>query len=675
MNAPTRKRVARWGGRLWFAAAGCALGMSALPVAAADAAATTRELTAVLRSESATLFDRVRACQQLAIIGTPEAVPALAALLTDAKLGHYAREALEAMASAEADTALRDALNRVQGEQLIGVVNSLGARQDRQAAPLLLQLAQDEKSPAANAALLALARIDASRMVDVRRDADGARRAAAAEAELIRAEDFVRVGKMEEAHAIYQTRFNDPDLPPQTKLSAARGAILTGWKDGAGQELIHALRSDDRAWRAVGLRAIRELPGEKVTPIVARLIDELGPVAQALILEALVDRGDEGVRELIERYTTAHDETVRLAAWRGLGRVGGASSVPLLLAGLNKGSTAENEAVRRSLAEIAVPGADETLLQALATSGAGTRVTLIGILGERGAEKATPAMLRLAGDADGATREAALRALALLAKPNDLPQLIRLSLAGVNDEARLLADRAILAAALKIPEPERRVEPVLAAFRAAKRPADQAALLRPLGAIVRATGGSEPAHAAVTGALRDSHTGVRAAAVKILADWPEATAVPALLTELEGNLPEELRAMALDGVVRLATAVAAGRDKTALDVTAVFTRANMAVRTDADRMKVVAGLGSVRRIESFNMLVPYLEVAAVRTEAALAIVQIAPALLGGADGPAVKRTLQRIAETEKDADVKAKAARLAKGGGAPNAAKKGKKKN
>ena len=71
------------------------------------------------------------------------------------------------------------------------------------------------------------------------------------------------------------------------------------------------------------------------------------------------------------------------------------------------------------------------------------------------------------------------------------------------------------------------------------------------------------------------------------------------------------------------------------------------------------------------MLLPYLERPALSTEAALAIVQIAPALLNGAEAHAVKATLTKIAETEKDGDVRARAARLK--GGAP-VGKKGKAK-
>src|SRR5690349_1443724 len=76
---------------------------------AATDAGQTHELVAVLQS-NADLAARARACQQLAIVGTPDAVPALAALLADPKLGYYARDALEVMPDARAVEALRNAL-------------------------------------------------------------------------------------------------------------------------------------------------------------------------------------------------------------------------------------------------------------------------------------------------------------------------------------------------------------------------------------------------------------------------------------------------------------------------------------------------------------------------------------------------------------------------------------
>src|ERR1041384_3351999 len=67
-----------------------------------------------LRSADATLFQKAKACQRLAIGGARAAVPALAALLSDEKLGHYARYGLEPIPDPTVDEALREALGKLK---------------------------------------------------------------------------------------------------------------------------------------------------------------------------------------------------------------------------------------------------------------------------------------------------------------------------------------------------------------------------------------------------------------------------------------------------------------------------------------------------------------------------------------------------------------------------------
>src|SRR5687768_6339613 len=85
----------------------------------------TRLLLSVVQS-NADLAARARALQQLALVATKDAVPSLSALLSDEKLGQYARDVLEQMPDPAAGDALRAALGTVKGKALIGVVNSLG---------------------------------------------------------------------------------------------------------------------------------------------------------------------------------------------------------------------------------------------------------------------------------------------------------------------------------------------------------------------------------------------------------------------------------------------------------------------------------------------------------------------------------------------------------------------
>ena len=67
------------------------------------------QLLAVLNSD-VELFEKAKACQRLAIIGTSKSVPVVAKLLADPNLSHYARFALESNPSSEVDKAFRQAL-------------------------------------------------------------------------------------------------------------------------------------------------------------------------------------------------------------------------------------------------------------------------------------------------------------------------------------------------------------------------------------------------------------------------------------------------------------------------------------------------------------------------------------------------------------------------------------
>ena len=103
--------------------------------------------------------DKAIVCKKLAICGNQEAVPALAALLADAKLAAWARIALEAIPDQAAGDALRNAAGKLQGRLLVGVINSIGVRRDAKAIDLLTQKVNDTETEVVAAAAVALGRI------------------------------------------------------------------------------------------------------------------------------------------------------------------------------------------------------------------------------------------------------------------------------------------------------------------------------------------------------------------------------------------------------------------------------------------------------------------------------------------------------------------------------------
>jgi hypothetical protein len=114
---------------------------------------------AIVENANASTYARAKACQRLAVIGGGRAVRAVAPLLTDPQLSHYARTALETNPDTTANDALRGALPKVKGTLLVGVINSIGTRRDTEAIAALEKLRHDSDVEVVLAADAALARI------------------------------------------------------------------------------------------------------------------------------------------------------------------------------------------------------------------------------------------------------------------------------------------------------------------------------------------------------------------------------------------------------------------------------------------------------------------------------------------------------------------------------------
>ena len=144
---------------------------------------SSADLVAVLNSD-ADLQKKAFACQQLAIVGEPDAVPALASLLGDDKLADYARSALEMIAAPAAGDALRQALAKPRrpppgrSDRFVRCAPRLAA------VPELCRLAAGPADDAAAEALAALGKLATPEALDcfraaLQNPADGRRLAAA----------------------------------------------------------------------------------------------------------------------------------------------------------------------------------------------------------------------------------------------------------------------------------------------------------------------------------------------------------------------------------------------------------------------------------------------------------------------------------------------------------------
>jgi HEAT repeat protein len=180
------------------------------------------KLIKILKNTKATEFAKAKACQRLAVIGTKEAVPALAALLTDPKFAHYARFGLEPIPDRSVDEALRRALGQVKGMLQVGVINSIGNRKDVKAVESLTKLMDDSDTKVAAAAASALGRIGSPEAAKALQKAVDYTRTVAGDC-LECAEGLVAQGKKDQALVLYDTLLGRSDLPKGLRMAAARG--------------------------------------------------------------------------------------------------------------------------------------------------------------------------------------------------------------------------------------------------------------------------------------------------------------------------------------------------------------------------------------------------------------------------------------------------------------------
>lgn len=171
-------------------------------------------------------------CRKLMVIGTAASVQSLAALLPEADHSHMARYALERIPAAEAAQALRDALPKLDGELKVGVIGSLGVRQDVASVPALAALVDAADAAVARSAALALGAIGAAesaRALRAAKPADAEVQAAVRDSALTCAERLVAAGDKAEALAIYKSFLGD-DQPKHVRLAATRGMLACAGK-------------------------------------------------------------------------------------------------------------------------------------------------------------------------------------------------------------------------------------------------------------------------------------------------------------------------------------------------------------------------------------------------------------------------------------------------------------
>jgi HEAT repeat protein len=410
------------------------------------------KLIAIIESDDASHKEKADACRHLAIIGTKRCVAPLAALLGDEKLSHMARYGLEPIPDSAVYEAFRDALGKLKGRPLVGVIGSIGVRRDAKAVAALAKLQHNSDQDVAQAASRALGSIGTSdAAIALRRVmiADSFRHNTLARQEgLLRcAERMVSDGKKREAIGIYDHLRVLP-AAHQVRSGALRGSILTRGEEGVAL-LREYLQHKDYIMFSAAVQAAQEMEGGEVTKALTDGLKGLSADNQILIIMTLGERGDAAALPALSDLAKSGEKSVRIAAIKAMPDIGDASAVPAL-AGLMGDSDGEiSKAAQETLAALSGEEVDAAVMAMLESGDTSERLTALELIKRRRMTNVAGALLKATEDKDESVRTASIRMLGDLAGEVEFKVLVGLLYEAKSSAEIRAAERAIAAACMR----------------------------------------------------------------------------------------------------------------------------------------------------------------------------------------------------------------------------------
>lgn len=614
------------------------------------------DLIALLQSD-APKGEKAITCKQLSIIGTEQSVSALAPLLADEELASWARIALEAIPGPKADTALRNALDKVEGRLLIGVINSIGVRRDVQAVDKLIRKLEDTNAGVASAAAIALGHIGGEQaaraltqsLADTPKDV----RSAIAEGCILCAEWFLAHNRTAEAIKLYDT-VRQADVPGQRHLEAIRGAILARRSEGIPL-LIEQLESENKKRLGIGLRTARELPGRDVTEALAVELAHLRPARRPLLLLAIADRSDSAVLPIVHKAAQSGQKDLRITAINLLIRLGDVTCVPVLLEAVTEDDAKLEQAAMETLVRLPGKDVDVDLLARLPEARGKRKQVLIELAGQRQISEALSAVLPSLHDNNDQIRSAAIQTIGIIGQHPQAADLVELLQKTNSPGDRESIEKALLAIS------GRSGVKCIPHLRPLTQSRDNE--LHMIGLHALAIVGGSDALAAVKSAIKNAALTVQDEAVRILSTWPnnwpeDSEAGHALLMLATSSEKVSHQVLGLRGYLQYIRGdKKLGNERKVEKIKDVWPY----IKRPEERRQAVSVLGEAPSVSALELLTTLAEDAAVAEEAYSAMVRIAGQNIRGISRDQRRQVLQTVTEKSRNAGTRRRARKILSG--------------
>ena len=603
------------------------------------------------------IFMKMLACKRLAVIGTPQAVPALEAMLPNEKLNHAARYALEEMPCPEAAQALLRGVKNLDGKACVGCIQSVGFVKPAEAVAVLKEKYAGCKCPKIRKAIYAAMGMIASdesiaflldRMAKPAEE-DVHVQMGLGDAILDAAENLEKAGDYAKAVEIYDACVN-PSFPVFLQKAASYHAILAR-KNHAGELLVSKMFSPKECCFTGGLKTIREFSaadGETITKALLEILDKLPKDRQSLVLMALAGRKDAASQKLVFPVLLAKvaDPETRVAAVRGLINLGGLDAMKTFEACAAYAEEADAETVKYGIqmfAALPEGPVDAKLMEILKTTDFSMwkpelAVAFFKVVELRRIAAAGPEIVRVANTEglDGTIRYAALDALADIVTLDRLDLLVD-ALANEKDDQK--ASWILRSACTRLPREDCAAQ-VSELFLKSKSTEDQLKMLTLLKQI-----GGPTALATVEKACWIE--GTMDSATQVLGSWnspDDVEAVAAASLKLAKEAPEHYAIRGIRSYIRIPRQFDIPNEKKFAMCKIAFETA----KRHSEKKLIFEVFKRVIEVASAKEAMSYAENPAFREDACAACVAIAQKFQGQSSAMvALLKKVQEISQNEQ----------------------------
>ena len=425
---------------------------------------------------------------------------------------------------------------------------------------------------------------------------------------LLRCAESLQVSANTSGAATLFAKLAAPGQPAHIRVAAFPSYIALLGEDSAGQVLA-ALTGEDKVLRSAALRALRASQQPALLRGAAEKLAQLPPALRESIIVLCGERGDAALAPAVLKAASGADPEVRRAAIHALGRIGDHSVVNALLQLAGSATDDERKAVTESLARLRGAEVDALLAAELPRSLPAAQRTILRALVARDVRSATPALLPMAKADDPAVRRDAIDALGKLAGADACVPILQLLDHAAGD------DKVSLGGALvEICRRHAAAVSIIASALPKAAPPSQAILVGALG-----SAGGSAACAAVRHQLGSDNAEVRLAAVRVLAEWPDAEPLDDLAALVERTSDAKIRSLAANALNRMAPQAPARATRAAEALAHA-----LAASTDAaGRKSYLAALTGIPCVSSLKAAQAQLNNPELSAEAAAGLVRIA----------------------------------------------------